>query len=107
MQFVDDTTIKDAPLDIPNERLIHTRYGFDIKLERRDPYGFVYVVWNKGPTPEKISGAFSDWDKARQAVTLYLNNNTFNYVTEEPVVIEKAGVKKRFRDAKAQDIKTA
>ena len=99
MQFVDENLPQEAPKDTPNLRLIHTRYGFDVKLERRDPYGFVYVVWHKGATPHEISGAYSDWDRARHAVSLYLNNNTFNYVTEEPVNIEKAQVKKRFREA--------
>jgi hypothetical protein len=98
MRFIDDG-VDQAPVveDAPNQRVIHTRYGFDIKLERRDPYGFVHVVWHKGAVPEPISGAYSDFNLARQAVTNYLDSTGFNQVVEEKPVFEKAEVKKRFR----------
>ncbi len=100
MQFVDsyNDLPTEASKDIPNVRIIHTRYGFDVRLERRDPYGFVHVVWNKGPVPEVISGAYSDFDQARGAVSRYLENETFNKIVDEPVQIEKAQYKKRFRE---------
>lgn len=104
MQFVDQTNVtsdNDPERDVPNQRLIHTRFGFTIKLERRDPYGFVHVVWPKGPVPEIISGAYSDFTLAKQAVNNYIESNTFNKIVEEPPVLEKAVYKKRFRNAES------
>lgn len=98
MRFVDDSVPdQDTEKDIPNVRFVHTRYGFSVRLERRDPYGLVYVVWNKGPVPDIISGAYSDFDRAREAVTVYLSNNTFNAAVDEPVEVEKLQFKKRFK----------
>jgi len=102
MRFVDevqDQTSTDPEKDVPNLRLIHTKYGFDIKLERKDPYGFVFVGWPKGSPPSELGGAYSDFDKARLAVANYLANNTFNKAVDEPVQIEKAVYKKRYREA--------
>lgn len=94
MRFV-DADFTNFEEDVPNQRIVHTRFGLDIKLERRDPYGFVYIVWHKGPTPEKISGAYSDFDKARLALNTYLNEDTINKIVDEPVEIEKARYKRR------------
>ena len=99
MRFVDerydDAPETDPERDVPNVRYVHTKHGFSVKLERRDPYGFVYVTWNKGPTPEKLSGAYSDYDRAREAVTSYFCKETINKVVDEPVEIEKAQYKRR------------
>ena len=100
MQFVDGPRqeVADEDRDVPNQRVIHTKYGYDVKLERRDPYGFVHVVWPGGNTPELISGAYSNFDLARQAVNNYINTNTFNKIVEEKPVYEKAVYKKQFRE---------
>lgn len=101
MQFVDavQNPLEDPNRDIPNQRVINTKYGVQIKLERRDPYGFIYVVWHDGRTPNALSGAYSDFMLARQAVNNYINSNTFNKVVEEAPVIERAQYKKRFRNS--------
>jgi hypothetical protein len=90
MRFVDDhkeEIIVQNPEDQDghNRRFVHTKHGFSIKLERRDPYGFVYIVWHSGPTPVAISGAYSDFDTARAAVNNYINTETFNKVVEDKV----------------------
>lgn len=85
MRFVDDQAIETPANDAPNKRYIHTKWGFSILLERRDPYGFVHIVWPKGPTPNSLSGAYSTFEYATIALTQYLNNETFNEVVAEPV----------------------
>lgn len=89
MRFVDDNSMilddKPTAKDIPNVRLIHTKFGETIRLERRDPHGFVYIVWYKGATPDVISGSFTDFVKARQALEIYLNSETFNKIVDTPV----------------------
>jgi hypothetical protein len=99
MRFVDDG-MQDASFEEPkmNERLVHTKFGFDVRLERRDPYGFVYICWNHGNTPNAIAGSYTDFDKARQAVVTYLDTTGFNKVVEEKPVYEKAQYKKKFRN---------
>lgn len=95
MEFVDEARPQNSIEQfVPNRRTIHTRYGFDVHLERRDPYGFVHVVWNKGPAPAALSGAYSDFDKARLAVTIYLESETFNKVVDAPMNFEKAKYKR-------------
>lgn len=98
MQFVDDgselTTFEEPKA---NERYVHTKYGFSIKLERRDPYGFIYVVWNKGAVPESLSGAYQTYDIAKQAVTNYLDASGFNKVVDEKPEYDKAVYKKNYR----------
>lgn len=98
MRFIDDgsevTTFEEPKI---NERLVHTKYGFSIKLERRDPYGFVHVVWHKGAVPEPISGAYSTFDLARQAVVNYIDQSGFNRVVDEKPEYTPAVYKKRYR----------
>lgn len=97
MFFVDDnrTPETNSSKNVPNKRVIHTKFGYDINLERRDPYGLVFVAWHKGPPPAELQGAYSDWDQARRAVEIYLNKETFNKIVDEPVSFEKAKVKQR------------
>jgi hypothetical protein len=102
MRFVDgDTNVSDfdPTRDIPNERFLHYSDGRSIKLERRNPYGLVYVVWHKGPTPESLSGSYTSFEMARTAVITYCNNNFPSGVKQvahavPPPVIE---VKERVR----------
>lgn len=96
MRFVDDHATENKENEVPNKRFIHTKFGFDITLERRDPYGFIYVVQPKGPTPSVLSGAYSSFTPARLAVEQYISNSTFNEVVEEPVApVEPLVYKKR------------
>lgn len=99
MNYVDQAVSEHPQTqDTPNLRVIHTSFGKTIRLERRNPHGFVYVVWYAGATPEALSGAYSEWSKAREAVALYLANNTFQEVTETPVApVEPPKYKKQYR----------
>ena len=73
----------DTNRDIPNQRQVYLKNGRVLKLERRDPYGFIHIIWDKGPTPDIISGAYSDWDKAKDALHAYISSETFTKLVDE------------------------
>lgn len=104
MRFVDqydESGFLDPERDIPNRRVIFLGNGREIKLERRDPYGFVHIVWDAGRVPEALSGTYTDFDQARKALELYVSNNTFEKVSDEPTKkVEPVKYKKAYRDAK-------
>lgn len=104
MSFVDqydEKGFQDPERDIPNRRIVYLGNGREIKLERRDPYGFVYIIWDAGSTPVALQGSFTDFDQARKALEIYVNNNTFEKVSEEPTKkVEPLKYKKAYRDPK-------
>ena len=89
IQFADDPKAAqtfDPDRDLPsNVRLVHTRFGDKIKIERRDPHHLIYVMWYKGPTPEALSGAYTSFERAREDVLRYLENETINTPVDVPV----------------------
>jgi len=89
ISFVDGTdpvSKSDPDRDLPsNVRLVYTRFGDKVRLERRDPHHLVYVVWYKGPAPDPLSGSYTSFERAREDVERYLNNETINTVVETPV----------------------
>lgn len=98
MKFVDGYTKQEqsesmVPLGTPNLREIFTDRG-TIRLERRNPYGFVHVVWYAGVTPAPLSGSYSDFDTAREAVSVYLTANTFDKLQDEAPVKPVLRIKK-------------
>ncbi len=102
MKFVDqydDKGFTDPSRDQPNKRSIHLDDGRTINLERRDPYGFVHVVWYNGVPPKELQGVYTAFDTATKAVTIWINNNLF--AKESPVAVEKVPpiqYKKAYRD---------
>jgi hypothetical protein len=101
MRFVDqhdDEGFKDPERDIPNRRVVFLGNGREIKLERRDPFGFVYIIWDSGSTPIALQGSYTDFDQARRALEIYINNNTFEDVSDEPTKkVEPIKYKKVYR----------
>lgn len=43
-----------------------------IYMKQKDPYGFIYVNFDKGQVPEKLKGAFTDFIYAERAIEAYL-----------------------------------
>jgi hypothetical protein len=101
MRFVDqfdDEAFNDPEKDIPNRRIYYLGNGREIKLERRDPYGFVFIIWDKGQTPNAISGSYTDFDQARRALEVYVNSETREELSEEPTTkVEPIKYKKAYR----------
>ena len=99
-QFVENGHV-DPTRDMPNVRLLNFSNGQTIRLERKNPYGFISVVWNKGPTPEKLSGIYTTFDYATKAVEIYVNNEMASgvKVVDEPVALAPSlQYKKAYRD---------
>jgi hypothetical protein len=107
MKFVDQTDdiqFQDPERDIPNLRIVHLQNGRKLKLERRDPFGFVYIAWDKGHPPSHLQGSYTDFDQARRALENYLSNNTFETISEEPTEkVAPLKYKKKFRDPETDE----
>lgn len=80
----------EVPRDVPNERYVYFSDGGYAKLMREDPYGLIYIYWNKGPTPTSLSGSYTSYEKATIAIQQYLGTNTkarYATVAEEQVEV--------------------
>lgn len=49
-------------------RVIPLSSGNKIHLRATDPYGFVYISFDKGPTPAVLAGAYTSFMEANRAV---------------------------------------
>lgn len=58
------------------ERVIEPEGSAKIFIRRRDPYGFWYVTFERGVTPESLSSAFTSNAYAKAAVEDYLEKST-------------------------------
>lgn len=58
-----------------NERILHVDGSANIVLNRKDPYGFWYVSFERGTIPESLNQAYTAIDRAYDAVQNYLNEN--------------------------------
>lgn len=107
MKFVDqfsDAEFEDPERDIPNLRIVYTKSGRKLKLERKDPFGFVFIGWDAGNPPAELQGAYTDFDMARKALELYISNETFEKISEEPTEkVAPLKYKKKFRDPQTDE----
>lgn len=70
-----------------SSREIHLSDGNSVRVVREDPYGFWYIKWFKGATPDPISGSFTTAERALKALDIFLNNERFKTErVETPVV---------------------
>lgn len=103
MKFVDqpeDASFQDPERDIPNLRIVYLENGRKLRLERKDPFGFVFIGWDHGSAPSELQGAYTDFDQARTALLSYLSNNTFETVSDVPTEkVAPLKYKKKFRNA--------
>ena len=65
---------EDPTRDLPKTRKIEVENGADFLIEQRDPYGFWFVRREKGQIPAKLSGAYTTYSFAQQAVERYVNS---------------------------------
>lgn len=104
MKFIDaieDASFEDSERDIPNQRSVFLGNGREIKLERRNPYGFVYIVWDAGSPPIALQGCYTDFDSARSALDSYVAEYTRESVSSKPTKkVEPLKYKKAYRDSK-------
>lgn len=64
----------DPKRDLPKERVIAVTDGADFHITQQDPHGFWYISREKGQIPEKLSGAYTSYDKAKFAVERYITS---------------------------------
>ena len=57
-----------------NSRVVETN-GAKIFLNRKDPYGFWYVKFERGEVPEVLSGAYTSAELAMSAINKYLEEH--------------------------------
>lgn len=58
-----------------NERVVEPEGSAKIFLRRKDPYGFWYISFERGPVPESLSDAYTTIMQASQAIDRYLINS--------------------------------
>lgn len=76
-------------------RRVNLTDGRTVTLTTKGPYGFWFIEWEKGPTPDAINGAYTTAEAAYVALEVYLNNNYYNTkTTEKPVEIPTVKYKK-------------
>ena len=64
-------------------------------IEAKDPYGYWFISWKNGKTPEDIKyQAFTSAENAKRFLEIWLNKERYNTkVTEQPVVIPELKTK--------------
>jgi hypothetical protein len=55
----------------PNVRSIEVGKN-KLLLKRKDPYGYVYINFERGELPEILKGAYPSFDEAVKKVEIYL-----------------------------------
>lgn len=63
----------DDPDREDRHRVIELPSGNKIHLKARDPFGFVYINFDKGSTPATLAGAYTSFTEANRAVSAYIN----------------------------------
>lgn len=63
-----------GPRDAAAEEIIQMTNGNHIKMQRQDPFGFIYLSLKNGGLPEKYQGAYTTFAYARQAAQQYLQD---------------------------------
>lgn len=79
-----------------NERVVLSGTG-KIYLRRHDPYGFWHVSFESGPTPEKLSSAFTTLDFAFETIKNYIENNY-----KRQLQIKETADRERVKNAKTK-----
>lgn len=57
--------------DIPNIREVEVGKN-KLLVKREDPYGFWHVNYERGVTPQDLSGAYTSAEQALAAIEIYL-----------------------------------
>lgn len=60
--------------DLANERIFSVGKN-KLRVKKSDPYGFWNCSYEKGITPEELSGSFTSFEEARKAIENYFTKN--------------------------------
>ena len=58
--------------DLANKRVMTLDNGAKLIFERKDPYGFWSIHYEKGQVPEDLQGHYTTFDLAQKDVARYL-----------------------------------
>lgn len=70
--FADDT---DPTRDRPRTRPLELDADNDFFMTQEDPYGFWFLSRKHGQVPDKLAGAYTTAQNAREAAELYVRTN--------------------------------
>ncbi len=83
----------EEPRDDPNRDYSRVRTieveGNRINLTQTDPYGHWFISWDKGKLPERLSGAYTSYPLAREAILNHLENTGRKVIKIKETVGEK------------------
>lgn len=60
--------------DLSNERVFSVGKN-KLRVKKADPYGFWSCSYEKGVTPEELSGNYTSFEEARKAIENYFTKN--------------------------------
>lgn len=60
--------------DMANLRTVGLPDGTEIKLDRLDPYGLIKVNFQGKDTPEPLSGMYTSFEQAKNAIASYIHS---------------------------------
>lgn len=63
--------------DLAKERQFTLKNGFNVTIKANDPYGFWTIHFEKGRPPKDISGTYTDYSRAKEALDNYLVNGSY------------------------------
>jgi hypothetical protein len=69
-------------------RTITLENGNTLRLEAKDPYGFIHMSLEKGQLPESMTGAFTSWFEAERAAQRYQSQRDM-VINEMKIVDDK------------------
>jgi hypothetical protein len=64
----------DIQFEQPEENVRVLEVGKNkLYLRRKDPFGFIYINWERGELPDMLKGAYTSYDEAKKKIANYLD----------------------------------
>lgn len=66
-------TLQDFNPDTTSRRTYELEGGNKLYAERKNPYGFIRIHFDKGQIPENLASDYTSYPEADKAIQIYLN----------------------------------
>ena len=73
-EYESDREDRKRVIDLGNNKII---------MKQTDPFGLIYINFERGQMPDELQGAFTSFDYARRAIDIYLNRKKRGRVVTE------------------------